>query len=84
MGDFALFVSYIAWLSQVTSMFGNYLTQYRQTGVSIDRLLTLLQDAPPEALVAPLRNLSAQALPGDRATGSRRTEAGRAQPAREA
>ena len=51
-GDFALFVSYIAWLSQVTSMFGNYLTQYKQMGVSIDRLLTLLPDAPPEALVA--------------------------------
>ncbi|HUP28354.1 MAG TPA: ABC transporter ATP-binding protein [Chloroflexia bacterium] len=50
-GDFALFVSYIGWLSQVTSMFGNYLTQYRQMGVSIDRLLTLLQDAPSEALV---------------------------------
>ena len=41
-GDFALFVSYIAWLSQVTSMFGNYLTQYKQMGVSIDRLLALL------------------------------------------
>ena len=32
-------------------MFGNYLTQYKQTSVSIDRLLTLLQDAPKEALV---------------------------------
>lgn len=50
-GDFALFVSYLGWLSQVTSMFGNFLTQYRQTGVSIDRLLLLLQDAPPQALV---------------------------------
>lgn len=50
-GDFALFVSYLGWLSQVTSMFGNFLTQYRQTGVSIDRLLLLLQDAPSQALV---------------------------------
>ncbi|MEO5952518.1 MAG: ABC transporter ATP-binding protein, partial [Chloroflexia bacterium] len=50
-GDFALYVSYIAWLAQVTSMFGNYLTQYKQTGVSIDRLLTLLQDTPKDALV---------------------------------
>ena len=33
-------------------MFGNYLTQYKQVGVSIDRMLTLLQDAPKEALVA--------------------------------
>ncbi|HEY0072224.1 MAG TPA: ABC transporter ATP-binding protein, partial [Chloroflexia bacterium] len=46
-GDFALFVSYLGWLSQVTSMFGNFLTQYRQTGVSIERLTTLLQGAPP-------------------------------------
>ncbi len=50
-GDFALFVSYLGWLSQVTSMFGNFLTQYRQTGVSIDRLLTLLPDDPPQDLV---------------------------------
>lgn len=50
-GDFALYVSYIGWLSQVTSMFGNYLTQYKQTGVSIDRLLALLPGAPLEALV---------------------------------
>jgi ATP-binding cassette subfamily B protein len=51
-GDFALFISYIGWLAQVISMFGNYLTQYRQMGVSIDRLLVLLQDAPSETLAA--------------------------------
>lgn len=51
-GDFALFVSYLAWLAQVTSMFGNFLTQYRQMGVSIDRLLALLQGAPSQTLVS--------------------------------
>lgn len=51
LGDFALYVSYIAWLSQVTSMFGNYLTQYKQTGVSIDRLLALLPNTPDATLV---------------------------------
>lgn len=51
-GDFALFVSYIGWLAQVTSMVGNFMTQYRQVGVSIDRLLELLPGAPPAALVA--------------------------------
>ena len=50
-GDFALFVSYLGWLSQVTSMFGNFLTQYRQTGVSIERLTVLLQGVPAQALV---------------------------------
>jgi ATP-binding cassette, subfamily B, bacterial len=51
-GDFALFVSYLGWLATVTSMFGNYLTQYRQVGVSFERLLALLPGAPPETLVA--------------------------------
>ena len=50
-GDFALFVSYLGWLSTVTSMFGNFLTQYRQMGVSIDRLVALLQGAPSQTLV---------------------------------
>jgi ATP-binding cassette, subfamily B, bacterial len=50
-GDFALFISYLGWLTQVTSMFGNFLTQSRQTGVSLDRLLTLLQGGRPEELV---------------------------------
>jgi ATP-binding cassette subfamily B protein len=51
-GDFALFVSYLGWLAQVTSMFGNFMTQYRQMGVSLERLVVLLQDAPPATLVA--------------------------------
>ena len=50
-GDFALFVSYLGWLTQITSMFGNFLTQYRQMGVSIDRLITLLQGTTPDTLV---------------------------------
>lgn len=50
-GDFALFVAYLGWLTQATSFFGNYLTLYRQMGVSLERLLELLQDAPPIALV---------------------------------
>jgi len=50
-GDFALFVSYLGWLTQITSMFGNFLTQYRQMGVSIDRLVTLLPGTTPITLV---------------------------------
>ncbi len=49
-GDFALFVSYIGWLAQVSSMFGNFLTQFRQTGVSRERLVAALQGAPPATL----------------------------------
>jgi ATP-binding cassette, subfamily B, bacterial len=50
-GDFALFVSYITWLSTVTSMFGDFLTRYRQMSVSIDRIEALLEGAPPGSLV---------------------------------
>ncbi|MEJ7655188.1 MAG: ABC transporter ATP-binding protein, partial [Chloroflexia bacterium] len=50
-GDFALFVSYLGWLTQVTSMVGHYLAQYRQAGVSLERLTALMPGAPPEKLV---------------------------------
>ena len=50
-GDFALFVSYLGWLTEVTGMFGHFLTQYRQVGVSVRRLVELLQGAPPATLV---------------------------------
>ena len=50
-GDFALFVSYLSWLTVVISMFGNYLTKYRQVQVSMQRTVELMQGAPPETLV---------------------------------
>lgn len=49
-GDLALFVSYLGWLSQVVSMFGFYLNQYRQAGVSLNRMGELLQGVPPDRL----------------------------------
>jgi ATP-binding cassette subfamily B protein len=50
-GDFALFVYYLGWISEFTAMFGIVLTRYRQAGVSFERMVTLLQGAPPESLV---------------------------------
>ncbi len=50
-GDFALFVSYMGWLTQVTTMSGSVIRRYRQLGVSMKRLLELLQGASPETLV---------------------------------
>ncbi len=50
-GDFVLFVSYLGWLTQVISMSGGFITRYTQAGVSIERLFTLLQGAPPQTLV---------------------------------
>ncbi|MDQ3541324.1 MAG: ABC transporter ATP-binding protein/permease [Chloroflexota bacterium] len=49
-GDLALFVSYLGWLSTVVSMFGFYLNQYRQAGVSLDRMSGLLQGVPADRL----------------------------------
>ncbi|MEM7134085.1 MAG: ABC transporter ATP-binding protein [Chloroflexota bacterium] len=51
-GDFALFVSYIGWLSIVTTMFGNVLTRYRQTQISFGRVAGLMPDSPIDDMVA--------------------------------
>jgi ATP-binding cassette subfamily B protein len=50
-GDFALFVYYLGWITEFTTHFGKMLTAYKQAGVSIERLLTLLQGAPARILV---------------------------------
>jgi ATP-binding cassette, subfamily B, bacterial len=51
-GDFALFVYYLGWISEFTGLFGIVLTRYRQAGVSFGRMITLLQGAPSQSLVA--------------------------------
>jgi ATP-binding cassette subfamily B protein len=63
-GDFALFVSYIASLTQITSMFGNFMTYFRQMEVSLDRMQALMVGAPPEALVEPAPMYLRGPLPG--------------------
>ncbi len=45
-GDFALFVSYLGGLSVAAGFVGQYLTQWRQIGVSVNRLTALMQDVP--------------------------------------
>jgi ATP-binding cassette subfamily B protein len=51
-GDFALFVSYLGWLAHVTGMIGSYVTQYRQMGVSLQRLIDLMQPSSPNDAAA--------------------------------
>jgi ATP-binding cassette subfamily B protein len=51
-GDFALFVSYLGYLTDFMHFFGRILAQYRQTTVSFERLLSLLPGVPDETLVA--------------------------------
>src|SRR5690606_16156487 len=50
-GDFALFVYYLGYAADFTHFAGRWLALYRQTGVAKDRLLTLLQGAPPARLL---------------------------------
>jgi len=50
-GDFALFVFYLGFITEMTGMFGGFLAWYRQVGVSFDRMVRLLQGGPPEQLV---------------------------------
>jgi ATP-binding cassette, subfamily B, bacterial len=50
-GDFALFVYYLPWISEVTFASGLFWTRHRQAEVSIARMAELTQGAPAAALV---------------------------------
>ncbi|MEK3885422.1 ABC transporter ATP-binding protein [Paenibacillus sp. PL2-23] len=49
-GDFALFVYYLTFVTQFISNFGKFLTYYKQMGVAFTRLTELLQGAPARVL----------------------------------
>jgi ATP-binding cassette subfamily B protein len=51
-GDFALFVFYLGWVTEFTGLIGVRWAWYKQVGVSLKRLVALMQDAPPKAVVA--------------------------------
>ena len=51
-GDFALFVSYLAFTTQVPSELGTFYGDYKTQSVSIERMLELVRPAPVEDLVA--------------------------------
>ncbi len=50
-GDFALFVSYLYTVGWLNTEIGGVLAEYRQTGISFDRLRDLMAKAAPEKLV---------------------------------
>ncbi len=50
-GDFSLFVAYLGFVGQLTGIIGANVMYHRQAGVSIDRLDSLMPDAPPGELV---------------------------------
>ncbi len=50
-GDFALFVFYLGWIADASTVLGRFLTNYRRCRVSLDRMLALLGGAKPTSLV---------------------------------
>jgi ATP-binding cassette subfamily B protein len=51
-GDLALFIYYLQFVTGFTGAFGTLIAQYTQTRVSFARMAALLQDAPAQRLVA--------------------------------
>jgi ATP-binding cassette subfamily B protein len=64
-GDFALFVSLLARMSDFTFNAGRTLARFRQTVVGFDRLFRLMQGAPVAQLTAPAAVHLRGALPPD-------------------
>ena len=52
LGDFALFVYYLGFVTEFTQFFGRFLAQYRQAGVSFERMTELVSGLPAERIVA--------------------------------
>ena len=54
-GDFALFVSYLGFVTEFSGFLGLFLTQYKQLGVSVGRMLALMRggatNVPAETLL---------------------------------
>ncbi len=52
-GDFVIFLAYLAFVTDFTAELGRYLAQFKQTTVAFERLRPLLGTAPASDLVAP-------------------------------
>ena len=50
-GDFALFVYYLEFLSEMTAFSGLLIARYRQIGISVERMQRLMEGAAPDALL---------------------------------
>jgi ATP-binding cassette subfamily B protein len=51
LGDFALFTSFLGWMTGFPRLGSRVLTRYKQASVSFDRMGRVLKDAPPETMV---------------------------------
>lgn len=50
-GDFALFVNYLGIVNNSVTFLGNMIARLKQAGVSYERLMDLLADEPPDAVL---------------------------------
>ena len=50
-GDFALFVYFLGWVTEFTNWLGRMLAVYRQVGISVERMAHLVPEAGPRTLV---------------------------------
>lgn len=50
-GDFALFVYYLAFVADFTMMFGDFMAFLKQTDISFERMAALLETDEPESLI---------------------------------
>jgi ATP-binding cassette subfamily B protein len=51
LGDFSLFIFYLGFTTEFTAQTGVLIAWYKQAGVALARMITLLQGAPPFSLV---------------------------------
>jgi len=51
-GDFALFVFYLEFISELTAFSGLLIARYRQIGISVERMQRLMVGAPSDGLIA--------------------------------
>jgi ATP-binding cassette, subfamily B, bacterial len=51
LGDFSLFIYYLGYTTQFTATTGVLIAWFKQAGVALARMITLLQGAPPMSLV---------------------------------
>lgn len=54
-GDFALFVFYLEFISELTAFSGLLVARYKQLGVSVERMYRLMPGADADALVKPAK-----------------------------
>ncbi len=51
LGDFSLFIFYLTYTTEFTAMLGVLIARFKQAGVALARMITLLQGADPHSLV---------------------------------